>query len=89
MKGLTMKLMMSQESQILDSKHLKMQCKTDFENILKQVHVSHRENQLSDQHFRFLLSALVAQYVACLVETGFESKMAKWSDRLLSHWAGY
>jgi hypothetical protein len=84
-----MKLVTNPDCQIHDSKSLKTQCKTEFDSILKEVAVYRRENRLSDQDFRFFFSTLLAHYVGCLVEAEFEIKMAKWSDRLFSHWVQY
>jgi len=72
-----------------DSAYLKANYKTEFTNALKEIRVYLQGNQLSDQDFRVLFSALLASYVGCLVETEFETKMSRWSDRLFSHWLRY
>lgn len=89
MRELTMKLTTNQDGQIRDYTFLKMQCKTEFDSTLKEIAVCRRENQLSDRDLRFFLSTLLAHYVGCLIETQFETKMAKWSDRLFSRWVEY
>ncbi len=72
-----------------DPNQLKMWCKTDFNNAVNEIKLYRREKQLSDQVFHILLATLLSEYVGCLVEAEFETKIAKWSDRWLSHWAGY
>jgi len=81
-----MKLLTNRNCEIYDSKCLKLHCKTVFDDVLKEIEDYRRGNQLSDQDFRFFYSALMAHYVGCLVEAEFETRMAKWTDKLFSHW---
>jgi len=89
MRELTMKLAANQDWRAEAANYLKTQCKADFDNAAKELVVYRQENRLSDQDFRFFFSTLLAHYMGCLVETEFETRMAKWTDRLFSHWARY
>lgn len=67
----------------------KAYCKMGFDDVLAQIKGSYRKREISDRDLRILYTTLLGYYVGCLVETEFEAKMAKWSNRLFRHWTWF
>ena len=92
MQGMIMRQYFAQQDSAVSGykeSYSKAYCKTGFKDILAQIKASYRNREISDQDLRILYTALMGCYVGCLVETEFEAKMAKWSNRLFRHWAWF
>jgi len=92
MQGMIMRQYFAQQGSAVSGSEgscSKAYCKTGFDDILAQIKASYQKRQISDQDLRILYTTLLGYYVGCLVETEFEAKMAKWSNRLFRHWTSF
>lgn len=68
--------------------YLKAYCKQGFDQVLREIRTSYQKRQLSDQDLGMLYASLMAHYLGCLLETEFDARITKWSNRFLHSLTG-
>jgi hypothetical protein len=64
-------------------------CVADRNHLFNAIKRLNDLHLVSDQDLSVLWSLLLAHYLECILDTEFEARMAKWSNRLVNSWMNY
>ncbi len=67
----------------VNDKFFRRLCRDDLKLNLSRLNRAHVENELSDEDYQYLVSLLLSNHMACLMENKFDSKIADWNEKLL------